>query len=425
MSSLIGYNPATISDAFNAGDYRHVALSISGTIHTLYLDGSAVAVNPTAGNIFSVYNSAIEGLYIGCAGDLSYGYTGIIDDFKIWNRALPASDISYIYKLNYQQPKPIVATVTGTGASIVPIPSLSKSYVAFTSTTGTNTISFNKNVNAKVFMIGGGGGGAQVHGGGGGAGAYYNSTFYFIANTTYTITVGAGGIGGYVVSTYSQVSSQNGGDTTITTGGVTQLIVKGGGRGVETAINGGDGGCGGGAGGVNTTGYIGGSAVAVNTGTNGTGFAGGNKASGTYAYSGGGGGGAGGAGQNAGERTELNNPLTSIPDNDLNGLNGGNGGNAIVVDLTGTAKAYGGGGGGGSWDNNGGTPTYGGRVSVNGIMTYVGGYANTAEYDNQRRHTRYITGTEPFANTGSGGGGGGAFSCPGADGSAGIVIIQF
>ena len=39
----------------------------------------------------------MSNLYIGCAGDLSYGYTGFIDDFKIWNRALPPADISAVY----------------------------------------------------------------------------------------------------------------------------------------------------------------------------------------------------------------------------------------------------------------------------------------------------------------------------------------
>ena len=97
--SLVGYNPATIT-GFENGTYHHIALSISGTTHTLYLDGSAVAINSNAGNIFSIYKSAIQNLYIGCAGDLSYGYTGIIDDFKIWNRALPDTDINAIYLAN-------------------------------------------------------------------------------------------------------------------------------------------------------------------------------------------------------------------------------------------------------------------------------------------------------------------------------------
>ena len=96
-SSITGYNPATVSTALTAGTYRHVALSISGTVHTLYLDGSMVAQNLTGGNIFASYTSAIQNVFIGCAGDLSYGLTGSIDDFKIWNRVLPPSDISAIY----------------------------------------------------------------------------------------------------------------------------------------------------------------------------------------------------------------------------------------------------------------------------------------------------------------------------------------
>ena len=95
--SITGYNPATVSTALTAGTYRHVALSISGTWHTLYLDGSMVAQNLSGGNIFASYTSVIPNIYIGCAADLSYGLTGAIDDFKIWNRVLPATDISAIY----------------------------------------------------------------------------------------------------------------------------------------------------------------------------------------------------------------------------------------------------------------------------------------------------------------------------------------
>jgi len=97
MMSLIGYNP-TKDLSLNAGVYHHVALTISGNTHTLYLDGSVVAINTNAGNIYNSYNT-IEQLYIGCAGDLSYGFTGIIDDFRIFNRALPYSDIINLYSL--------------------------------------------------------------------------------------------------------------------------------------------------------------------------------------------------------------------------------------------------------------------------------------------------------------------------------------
>jgi hypothetical protein len=383
------------SSAITSTDgFRHLVYSISGTTHTLYLDGSAVSINTNAGNVFSTYQN-ISNLFLGTAGDLSYGFTGYIDDFKIYNRTLNLTDVNVMY--NADKPSAGSTSASVVGASVVPITSQSKSYVAFTNTTGTNTISFAKNVIANVFMIGGGGAGTGPHAGGGGAGAYYNGTFTFNANTTYTINVGAGGV--YPSLTYTGGS---GGNTTISAGGVTQLIVNGGGGGVSAPINGVDGGCGGGAGGVNNGAYIGG--TAVNTATNGTGFAGGSK---TTNYSGGGGGGAGGVGQNAGVRSSSS-------------LNGGNGGDAIVVDLKGVSEAYGGGGAGGSWDNTGGTQAVGGSVLINGSLVYVGGYGNMC-YNG----STIIAGTPPVANTGSGGGGGGAYNSYGTNGSAGIVIIQF
>jgi hypothetical protein len=96
VTSIVTRTPAIISYA--SGTYHHVALTISGSTHTLYLDGSAV-INLSGGNMLT-YGSAIPKIYIGCAGDLSYGFTGIIDDFKVWNRALLASDITNIISQN-------------------------------------------------------------------------------------------------------------------------------------------------------------------------------------------------------------------------------------------------------------------------------------------------------------------------------------
>lgn len=93
------FTSGTTSTAFSSGAYRHVAMTISGSTHTLYLDGVQVATNTNAGNVFSTYSS-LSNLYLGSAADLSFGYTGIIDDFKIWNRALPLADISAVYYTN-------------------------------------------------------------------------------------------------------------------------------------------------------------------------------------------------------------------------------------------------------------------------------------------------------------------------------------
>jgi hypothetical protein len=129
------YNRSSLlsTNALNTSYYRHVALTISGNIHTLYLDGSAVAINTNALNIFQYYPSTISKLLIGSAADLSYGYTGIIDDFKLWNRALPASDISAIYS-SFTPSVPQNLTLIGTTSYSVDI--------SFSMTSLTNNISY-------------------------------------------------------------------------------------------------------------------------------------------------------------------------------------------------------------------------------------------------------------------------------------------
>jgi hypothetical protein len=87
----------TLSNAINSSDgYHHLVYSISGTTHTIFLDNSAIAINVNGGNMFTNYQN-ISNLFIGIAGDLSYGYTGLIDEFKIYNRALITADVSAIY----------------------------------------------------------------------------------------------------------------------------------------------------------------------------------------------------------------------------------------------------------------------------------------------------------------------------------------
>ena len=45
MSFQYFNNNNQLTNPLNASYYRHVALTISGSIHTLYLDGSIVATN--------------------------------------------------------------------------------------------------------------------------------------------------------------------------------------------------------------------------------------------------------------------------------------------------------------------------------------------------------------------------------------------
>jgi hypothetical protein len=178
------------------------------------------------------------------------------------------------------------------------------------------TISSSSVSTSYLIVAGGGAGGGEV-GGGGGAGGMLTGTTTITPNTSYTVTVGAGGVGNSTVGT-------NGGDSifgTLTTavGGGAGGTSSGGGAGVAT-----NGGSGGGSGGFGT---------AVGTGTSGQGNTGGVagavNGAGAPNYPGGGGGGKGGAGSAA----------TSTV--------AGAGGTGASSSITGTAVTYATGGAGG------------------------------------------------------------------------------
>jgi len=226
--------------------------------------------------------------------------------------------------------------------------------------------------NIDALVISGGGGGAS---GGGGAGGTTNFTQIAITkNTSYAITVGAGGNAGSGTTTGS-----NGGISLLS--GISGSNVGGGGGGHfsnSSANNGAAGGSGGGAGGSDT----GGSAGVGGAGTVGQGFAGGTASALNTVQGRGGGGGKGGVGANS------------------NGQNGGAGGTGYTW-VDGVTRASGGSGGGSS------------TVAA----TAGGGGAGAAS--NQ-------TGSAATANTGGGGGGGGNTSVTnGGNGGSGVVIIRY
>ena len=254
---------------------------------------------------------------------------------------------------------------------------------------------------ASVLIVGGGGGGAYNCAGGGGAGGliYFDASarpMFLTAGTTYTITVGSGGIGatGYVATAPSTYS---GGNSSLIGTGVS-YIANGGGCGGESSsyYSGGAGGCGGGAG-NSTTSYPGSSNQTYYANTYYVGRnSGGANLDGTNA--GGGGGGAGGTGGAGGAGTGGAGANT-----------GGAGGSGYLCNITGTNSFYAGGGGGGSIN-----PQVGGSGG-SGVGGNGGGQGT-------------VSPTAGAANTGSGGGGGTSTgtgtTAYGAAGSAGVVIIS-
>lgn len=225
-----------------------------------------------------------------------------------------------------------------------------------------------KPVSVDYLVVAGGGGGALNRGGAGGGGGLLQGNIAVTPNTSFTVTIGAGGAS-------KSVNGQGNSGNNSVFGSIT--ATGGGGGGDNTGSIGSSGGSGGGSGNNGTD--FGGQAV-FNQGNIGGG--------GLYAgpeYGGGGGGGAGNRGSTG------------------TGSFGGTGGQGIASDISGVRTAYAGGGGGSAYTTN----SLAGKGGAGG-----GGDGSAAGPG--------INGT---ANTG--GGGGGTNGGPSSAGGSGIVIISY
>src|SRR3989344_2221602 len=79
----------------SAGQWHHLCSKREGTTHTIVGDGGAVSTSGT------VSSSALsnEVLRIGISSVLAAPFNGLIDDVRIYNRALSADEISQLYNL--------------------------------------------------------------------------------------------------------------------------------------------------------------------------------------------------------------------------------------------------------------------------------------------------------------------------------------
>jgi hypothetical protein len=239
----------------------------------------------------------------------------------------------------------------------------------------------------EYLVIAGGGGGAKGTGslggcGGSGAGGYRcsvsgeltggggsaESPLSIVKSTTYTVTVGAGGVGRTTDAVGAQGSNSVLGSITSTGGG------GGGSSGGASQTGGAGGSSGGGAGNISSPGTRTASPV--------QGYNGGASSNGN------GGKGGGGAGAEGGQTT------SNV---------GGAGGNGLASSITGTSVTRGGGGGGGAFSSNpGGTGGTGGGGAGGGTGVGVAGTANTG-----------------------GGAGGNASTANGVNGGSGVVILRY
>ncbi len=285
------------------------------------------------------------------------------------NGALGGNGGSGIVIISYLAPQKFGGgVVTASGSNIIHTFTTSGTLTPLTS------------LSASYLVVAGGGGGAW--GGGGAGGLLSGSSLTIDSNSTYLVTVGAGGSAGFsTVSTGTQ-----GGSSAFSM--VTTTAVGGG----TGNINGGVGGNGGSGGGASNTGGSGGTA------TSGQGNVGG-SATGTQG-AGAGGGGSGSAGSSP---SAVAGQLS----------NGGAGGSGTTSTISGVSVGYAGGGGGG------------GRTLGTGGSAINGGGAGGAGSNPP------VAGTSGTIYTGGGGGGGGYYDpvptsgSSGGAGGSGVVIISY
>ena len=267
---------------------------------------------------------------------------------------------------------------------------------------------------AEMLLVGGGGGGGVVSGGGGGGGQVVESSVAVVAGQSFSISVGAGGVGSWTnfANKVLSVTAQNGGNSSISGSGIDLIAIGGGagGSGYPFSIQAASGASGGGA--FGWDGNIGAGLIDLGDGEKNDGAPGLNHG-GNY-YSGGGGGGAGGKGIQA-----------TTNEQSENGAGKANGGVGIASDITGETVWYGGGGGGGTSLNQN-------RIAFGGIGGGgSGGYMDSGQ-------NKAIKGENGADGFGGGGGGGGRYyhhnphdlpanyslDWSGGKGGDGVVIIR-
>jgi len=307
-------------------------------------------------------------------------------------------------------------------------------YIPFINNTGANqtqySITFSKNIECDILIVGGGGAGGNSMGGGGGAGGVVYAVNQQL-NGTYTIGVGNGGLGLPLLvpggngnigieqdgSDSFIRNADNTADISLNMGGTSQNLrgfgggaggVRGGGMagGGIMSSNGRSGGSGGGTGeGDTSITHTAGISTQPNTYWNGTSYikggnAGNTNSTGDIIYIGGGGGGLGG-----------------VSSSYVNGKSG------LPINITGTSQFYAGGGGGGAYVQSAQLVSLATGRGFGGSS--IGG--NGRIWDNV--NNTYLRDPSSGINgTGSGGGGGASGKDPdlnAGSGGSGIVIIRY
>ncbi|OED37191.1 hypothetical protein AB833_24395 [Chromatiales bacterium (ex Bugula neritina AB1)] len=115
LNDAVNNVTVTSTAPINDGNWHHVAVTVDSTGNTIYIDGLPAASSYTIGdasiNAFFSEISDIDAMTIGQSERNSiteYEFQGLIDDFRLYSRALNAADINELYVV-----APILSAIEG------------------------------------------------------------------------------------------------------------------------------------------------------------------------------------------------------------------------------------------------------------------------------------------------------------------------
>ncbi|CAB4660580.1 MAG: hypothetical protein F2704_06090 [Actinobacteria bacterium] len=404
-----------------------------GSPRPLYTDASlqntttSVTLSIDAGGNVEMVNEGNTSIGLGDV-DHQLDYNDSTGEYTI---SFPNNPVSLVGDINYVKidSAPFSSATGSCGAaaadrSTIKVFYNATGYCVIEFKSGTNTFTVPAGVTSiEYLVVGGGGEGGNGRGGGGGAGEFISGTLSPL-ETSYSISVGAGGTSAATPSGDYGTPGNDGASSSL---GSTVVALGGGGGGgvisrtpTDGGFDGRAGGSGGGAG-INFEPYYW-SAGATNSGTvpvGGTSYKNVGAAS-TSANAddlhraSGGGGGAGHAGYSGGCLVAGNGlPACSTAGSGGESPNGGEGRTSEIVGMI-VTYAAGGGGAVGITES---------EFSTGAYFSASGGIGGSSIGGNGAYYLHY-SGTSGLANTGSGGGGGIQGGSSG-DGGSGVVIVRY
>ena len=129
--------------------WTHVAVTYDGTAMRLFVNGTEVATTPVTGSVQSNTNA----LRIG--GNSPYGeyFQGRIDDVRIYNRALTATEIQSDMAVSVSPPPPRLVLVQPAAGSVIHSTTVDVAYTASGNLTEVNHVHFTLDANPEVMDL--------------------------------------------------------------------------------------------------------------------------------------------------------------------------------------------------------------------------------------------------------------------------------